>query len=166
MVDPIILVQQILTDVGFSDWMSRATAYAVVLSGSIIVSAIAHFIATRVLLVGVHSLIQKTKFHWDDYLIKHKALRKLGHIAPALVIYFCAELIFPAEGVAVGILQRIAVAYMTFMLIFAVSAVINVCGDVYDDFEVSRERPIRTYLQVVKIVAWFCLLYTSDAADD
>ncbi len=122
----------------------------------IIVAILANFVARRFLITGVKVLVMKSRTRWDDALVERKVFTRLSHLAPALVIYFAAEL-FPSVQDA---LQRLSMVYMVLAGLYAFNALLNAADDIYRMYGVSRERPIKGYVQVVKIiVSIFVIVY-------
>ena len=59
--------------------------------------------------------------------------------------------VFPSYQVWI---QRIAFSYMVLVFVAALSKLLDAADDVYRSFEVSKSRPIKGYLQVLKIIAY------------
>jgi miniconductance mechanosensitive channel len=126
---------------GYVGWLGVAL-------GVIILAFLSNYIAKRFLLVGVRYFVKKSRTKWDDALLEHKVFTRLSHLAPALVIYFSAFL-FPSIQES---LQRFSVVYMILAGLFVFNAFLSALVDIYRTFDVSRQRPIKGYVQIVKIV--------------
>ena len=99
-------------------------------------------------MIGV---VRRTKTDWGDPLVERGVFTKLSHVAPALVIWAMAPLVFPDSEALITLAKRAADVYMLAIAILVVNALLDAVSDVYQKFEVSKRVPIRTYTQVIKI---------------
>jgi miniconductance mechanosensitive channel len=137
---------------GLSETIAVIAATGTIVAGIIILSIIVNFITKKILLKAVGKVVSKTKTTWDDEIYRKGVFNRLSHIAPALVIYFLAPLPFPDNMVITGFIQRLAVAYMIGIAILVLSALLNSIHSIYQSYKISKSRPIKGYLQVIKIV--------------
>ena len=114
----------------------------------VILAFIANLVARRFLLAGVSFLVKRSRTTWDDALLRQKVFARLSHLAPAMVIYFTAPIFTPI----VGTLQRLSMVYMIFAGLMVLNSFLNAMVDIYGTYEVSREKPIKGYVQVIKII--------------
>lgn len=117
------------------------------LLGIAAVSLLAHFIATRVVLKLITKTIYSNKYKWDNIMLERKVFHKLSHFVPAIIIYYFAP-VFP------GYQQLIVKGVNTYMILVAIlvmDAFLNAVNDIYRNYEVSKAKPIRGYIQVIKI---------------
>ncbi len=137
-----------LIDQGVGEGLAGYICWLGVALGVIILAFVCNYIAKRFLLVGVRYLVKKSRTRWDDALLEHKVLTRLSHLAPALVIYFSANLFPPIQEP----LRRFSTVYMMLVGLFVFNAFLSAVVDIYRTFDVSRQRPIKGYVQIVKIV--------------
>lgn len=110
-------------------------------------SLVAHFISKRVVLNIIPHYIKKNRFQWDNIVLERKVFHRLSHIVPALIIYYFASS-FPSYQ---HWIEKGAMTYMIIIGIYVIDASLNALNDIYRTYEVSKVKPIRGYLQVVKI---------------
>ncbi len=134
---------------GMSETFALYLGWTVVIIGIILGAVVANFIAKQILLNVINRLIRKTRITWDDYLIEHKVFTRLSHIAPALVIYFAATGFPPGWQ---DYLQRFSTVYIIFAGLLVLSAFLNAVVDAYQRLETSKQRPIKGYIQVAKLI--------------
>jgi len=142
-------VRNILNSWGLSETLAGYASWIAIVVAVLILSFVAYYIAKLVLLVGVSRLTKRTKTAWDDVLLKNKVFTRLSHIAPALAIYWSAT-VFSAE--LQGYIQRFCAIYMILTGVSVLSALLNAIVDIYRTFETSKQKPIKGYIQVAKIV--------------
>ncbi len=123
----------------------------------ILLSVIVNFIAKRVLLAGVRRVIRKTTVTWDDVILEAHVFDRLSHIAPALVIYFLGPIAFAEHPELVTLAHRAALVYMLLMGILVIDAFLNSLVLLYRRTDVSKQRPIKGYVQVVKLIVYITL---------
>lgn len=116
------------------------------------VAVLVNILAKRVLVQAICALASKTKANWDDILAEHKVFHRMSHLAPGLVIYFGCIVLFP-EAVAEPI-QRVAMAYMTIMLLLSITTFLTAMVDVYRTLDVAKDRPIKGIIQSIEIIIW------------
>jgi len=122
---------------------------------AMVLAAAAAYLAARYLLFPlVYRLVHSTENTWDDVLLNRKVLFRASLFAPALVLRAALPLIeglsAPTIDVGTGVLDTVLIL-LTLVLIMAIVASLN---DIYEQLEVSENRPIKGYLQIVVILAW------------
>ena len=125
------------------------------LSGIFILAFVANYIAKNFILRAIEHVIHGSKTEWDDALIKRKVLRRLSHLAPAIVFYFLVPLAFKGNHAIKMVSERLASIYMLLVGLSAVDAFLNALMDIYRSFEISRQVPIRSVVQVIKLILYF-----------
>ena len=128
-------------------------------SGSKIVCLIficwlSNIIAKKYILEGLRYIIHKTENKWDDILFEKRVFLKLSHLAPALVIYFFAAFPFPQLTLLIELIQSFALVYMTVVGSFVIDSLLNAALDIYQQYEVSKSKPIKGYIQAAKIIMY------------
>lgn len=113
-----------------------------------------NFIAKRFILRGVHAIIKRTKTGWDDLLFKRRVFQRMSHLAPAVVIYFCSDLVFPDHPTVALFIKRLSVSYALIIGVISLDAFLSAINDFYKGLKIARERPINSYVQVVKIIIY------------
>jgi miniconductance mechanosensitive channel len=120
----------------------------------LVVAVIADLIFKAQLTRIVQRISERTEHTWDDALIEHKVAARFAQIIPAVVFYFGLTLVpgLPEAVVTVG--ENVAVAYAALMLSLTASAFLSAVNSIYEQYPISRERPIKGYSQVAKIVVF------------
>lgn len=116
----------------------------------ILFSLLAYFVTKKILLKFLGAIITKSKTKWDDMLLKHKVLERLILVIPALVVFAFAPT-FPSFQEWI---QRIAFCLIILGIILALDKLLNAVNDIYSKYEISKFRPIKGYLQILKIAAY------------
>lgn len=126
--------------------------------GVLVGAWLADFIAKRVLVKAVRALIQRTDAKWDDVLIEHKVFERLAHVAPAVILHLAAPLLFEEGSPYVEFVRRFANVWIIVATARALDALLNSFVTIGRRTESTKDKPIRSYVQVAKIVLWAAAL--------
>jgi len=121
----------------------------------LVLSYLANLIAKGVIVAGVSRLIKRSSRSWDDMFLKNKVFKRLSHFAPALVIYLLSPLAFPDSPVLVSFFRNGAFIYMVVIALLVLDSFLNTFHDIYQTREVSKEIPIKGFIQAAKIILFF-----------
>jgi len=133
-------------------------AIAVRLGGLFVVLALAwlaNLIVKGIILRGVRHAVKKTNTKWDDALMERRMFTRLSHLAPAVVLYATAPIVFAGFESAINTMRLVSTVYMVLVGLFVVDAFLNAVIDIYRTYEFSRRLPIRGFVQIVKIMIFF-----------
>ncbi len=125
-----------------------------VASAIILLSVIADLIAKKYLLGALALIIEKSRFKWDDVLLKKKVFNRLAHIAPASVIYLLSPLAFSGLPLINTLLQDMAVIYMIVIGVMIADSFLNAMHDIYKTTELAKNFPIKGIVQALKLVLY------------
>lgn len=135
---------------GVNETAAIALCQLVLLIAALLLSWLASVAARKVILVGVRKAVLKTRTAWDDILLEKGFFRRLSHFAPGLVFYYLAP-VFPVSETKIA---AMAVAYMGWVGLLVFGAFLDAAVDIYQAFPMARFRPIRGYVQAVKIFVY------------
>jgi len=123
-------------------------------AGILLLAWLADNLTKRYILKVISRVVSQTKFTWDDVIFERKVFRRLAHVAPAVVLYYGAPLV---PGIPVGLaqlVQRVALGFMVLMVVLSVDGLLSALNDIYSVRPDAKSRPIKGYLQIVKIVLY------------
>jgi miniconductance mechanosensitive channel len=138
-----------LMNEGISEYWAIILQSAIAAIVVIFVAWLSDLIAKKILITIITKLVRKTKTNWDDILLERKVFNKISHFAPAFIIYSSASLI-DQESWA-NFVQNGAYVYMVVLAITLIDTFLNAGNDIYNTTPASKTRPIKGYLQIVKI---------------
>ena len=138
-----------------SFWSLRDAApvtYQGIVWGAFLVAVIGVFFLARLVILPLLLLfIRNSKTRWDDLLVKRSVVQRLAWLAPAMVIYIFLPLLAREHESVVEFVTRLVTAYTQIIIIWVIHAVIDVFHDGYNSFTIAKRRPIKGYLQLVKL---------------
>ena len=135
-----------------ADYPLIATMIGVVVLA--VVALIADLVAKRQLVRLLRGLARRTRGTWDDALIDQQVFSRFAQIVPAVTVIIGAKWI---PGIPDGLLQvtqNVAFAYMALMIMLALGALMNAANNIYEQYAIAKDRPIKGYLQVAKIILY------------
>ena len=147
-------LHQLLINLGVSsDFVLHLKAIIVVAIVAII-AIIVNFIAKKTILQIVHQLVKKSTNQWDDALLERKVFNFLSHFAPAIFIYYACKIAFNDFPAWIEPIQTGTYIYMIVVTIMVINAFINASNDIYQTLPAAKNRSIKGYLQVAKIIIY------------
>ena len=129
--------QRWLIEWGLTEGAAVIVLEAVEVLAVVLLAYVANRITKSIILRLVHRVAARTQTHWDDVMARRRLFHRLSHLAPALVIYGLAPLVFMTPQL-VELARRGAQVYMLLVGLLAVDALLNSVNDIYQEFEVSR----------------------------
>ena len=137
-----------LIEKGLNEGLATGGGWIVMVLALALLAWIANTVARMILVRGVTRLVTRTRTNWDDALLHRKVFSRLSHLAPALVIY-AAAYAFPVFEEAI---HRFAMVYMMVVGLMVINAFLNAAVDIYQSYDVARQKPVKGYVQVVQII--------------
>lgn len=133
---------------GLPESVSQFLSYALILLLLCFISWLAHFLIKKWV---VPILVRRTKtnrFKWDDILVEQKVLQKSVLFVPILILYNGAGLLGPLEPYVRSLMEILLLVQFANLA----GALLDGINDIYSTLEVSKEKPIKGFLQVIKIL--------------
>ena len=118
------------------------------------VAYLADVVTRRRVLKLVSLLIKRSQYYWDDVLQEHRVFERLSHLIPGIVVYFGVQVVPGLAADVETFVQRLAAAFIVAVVALTIGAFLSAANDIYRQFEISKSRPIKGYLQVIKIVVY------------
>lgn len=120
----------------------------IALFGVLLLAYLAYLVVRFVLFRMVSNFVKRTKTELDDILLQKTVLKRISYTAPLLVINYFAYLL-PSFEV---LIDRVTTALIIFFIVLTISAVLSSFVTLYETIERYKDRPIKGYIQVVKII--------------
>jgi miniconductance mechanosensitive channel len=133
-----------------SEYAADFAALVIVLLASIILYYITKFIINRIL----RKLIEKSTSQWDDYLYEERVFTRLALLLPALFLQVALAPTISEYPEAIRIIGIGLRVYMTAIFLLVVVSFLNTLYRIYGEFEVADSKPVKSYLQIARIVVY------------
>ncbi len=151
----ISIVQDWLINIGLPDKTHHFFQIIIILAAIIIISFLANYITKRFILSTLRIIARKTKSDWDNILFERKVFNKLSHLVPAILIYVLIPIALDEYQGWIKIIRQATNLYMIIVVLMVLNSFINALHDIYSKYDISKTKPIKGYVQVVKIVIFF-----------
>jgi len=144
-------IMDFFTYYGLESGISSYLSVFIMLIAMFFLCWLANAAAKKIISRAVYKIVKKSRNLWDDMLYENKVFGEISHIAPALVIMaFTGYFPFWRE-----FLNKFAMIYLTLIGYITIDRLIDSVECIYKTYEVAKEKPITSYLQVLKI---FCVI--------
>ena len=125
---------------------------------AILIVVVLAYLADRVtkwlLVATLRRLVSGTAFTWDDALVEHRVFIRAAHLAPALAVYYGIGLIPGLSQGFIDLVQHAALAAIILVAVTTAAALLSAIGDIYAASPIAHGRPIKGYVQAIKIVLY------------
>jgi len=123
--------------------------------GVICISVFVNYLAKNLIVRVLHLFIRKSKIKWDDKLAQRKVFHKLSHLAPIIVLSRFLPVIWGAQSDGGKIIESGIKIYITVIVLMVVDSLLGALQDIYRGFKWSKQVPIKSFLQVFKLIVFF-----------
>lgn len=146
------LFEKLFNDLKFEPATARDLSQGVGLITLFIVSFLLFFLVKWLLKNVVGKLIRKSKTKYDDFFLGRKLEKRLAFLVPVYMIkelayYFAPDLDSLNAFITVWARVGEVTTYTGILL-----SILDSLSDIYNSFDVSKNKPIKGLLQVIKII--------------
>lgn len=126
----------------------------IALSVLVLAALFANFVVKKILLRVVNHFLGRTAYGRDEELRRYGVIERLANIMPAFVIASGIGLVPHLPDAAVTVVRNVANAFIILTLAMALAAALNVVDTIYHRRPEAKLKPIRSYIQIVKIAIY------------
>lgn len=141
-----------------NDYVGETTAIYLNALINIAVLLILGFIAFKILRYFaesvLHSVSQKTKTHFDDYLVKNKVFVYVSNLIVLFVLYEFIPLALIDFSEFEIYLEKVFEVVIIFVMIWILKSILMTVKDFLRTFNSFKDKPIESYIQVFMIIVW------------
>ena len=110
-----------------------------------------HYVAKRFLVTAIRAFTARSQAAWDDRLVDASVFARLANIVPALVCWYGIQFVPNLGDTATVLIRRLAVSGIILTVSLAASSFLTALNEIYSSSPDNRQRPIKGYIQVIKI---------------
>jgi len=151
-------IDQFITD--FTDYLGVPQSFNELISSfiefflTLIFSILLFMLVKKFINVVLKSIARKTESSWDDILIERRVFNRLAYLAPVYVAYFLIPTVFePFPDLVLFFLLALRICTIIIVML-VVLGFLNAVIAIYQQYEISKSRPIKGYIQVIKIIVY------------
>ena len=155
----ILLIESLLSKLGFNAEFTQYIAECISLLTLILTTFIIYHFVLFIIKKSIYAFIQKSNSKRDDILIKNKVFRRLCLLIPAYLIRYNIEAAIPSLPTLSSTIILFTKIYEIFIYSRVLDALLNTLNDIYNTYEISKSKPIKGFIQVLKTVIYIiCIL--------
>ena len=138
--------------------MSRMAIYGAALSTFLLLIVVAGIIFVIIRTISIKiigRIVIRTKGIWDETLFAHRVFHVLFHVIPAIIIYGSSG--YAGQDIVwlPSRIEGLAQIYLSVIVVTAFVRFLNAAQEIYNTYPYAKDRPIKGYIQLVKILAYF-----------
>ncbi|WP_445115660.1 mechanosensitive ion channel family protein [Acinetobacter sp. WZC-1] len=148
--DKLPFIQNIQNWANQYQWLEMLTSLVIL----VFLAFLANFIAKQIVVRGIRKLIMKMKFIHHDIFSQHSVIKRIANIVPAIVVMNGIATVPHLSTKIISLVQMAAQAFIFLTIALAISEFLNVFNLIYQHNPKSRNKPIKGYLQLVKLILY------------
>ncbi|MCD7969826.1 MAG: mechanosensitive ion channel family protein [Alistipes sp.] len=131
-----------------SERSANLLALVILLSAVAIIAWAVYLITCRAIGPLVIKIARRTSTTWDDMMFVPKFFRRLGLLLGPI----CVSVLFGfVQWASMSSLQKFIKVWITFAAVRMIAAILDGVNRIYESYPVSRNKPIKVFIQVVMI---------------
>ena len=141
--------------IGLAESSANVIAIIISILLLLVVSWLAYILAWKLMRKIVIPIVQKSKTSFDDLLVNHRFFKRLAYFVPALLLYYLLDdaMGISNDDIPVLVFKLIDV-WVVVISILIFGSVLSTVRDYYQRYEISKERPIDSFIQVLMIISY------------
>ena len=139
---------------GISETLTMFIGMAAALSMFIILIITTSWCSRRFLVPLLEGAVHRSTITWDDTLAERQLFKRLANLIPTLALYFASDITFQVASPAAIFFKRSALIIFVIISVRVLDALLRAAHDIYSSYEISKDQPIRGYLQALTIVIY------------
>ena len=134
----------------WAPWISRWLVTFLIL----VLAWLMNHLAKGFMLRFLRFCIKNSKTQWDDKLVQRNLFHRLSHLAPIIVLSFFLPQVWMGHPTAEGLIDAFSQIYTMLVVLLVVQALLDAFHDVYRTFEWSKQVPIYSFIQAIKLIVY------------
>jgi miniconductance mechanosensitive channel len=152
--NPSEFISDFLVEQGVDQQMADLTGLASTIIILLILAFLSYWITKRFVVRLIEIVFKRSKNTWDDALVQHGFVQRLSYLMPIIVIYLAADFMLPQHDLAPEFLKRFAMVFFVLAGVWMLDSILLAIREIYAKSEMASRRPIRGYLDAVKIITF------------
>lgn len=154
----------LLGDLHLPEWLVFTMSFSIL---TVLISAAAwlgNFIAQRYLVRLLRLIADKAHREWSEIASENQLIFRIGRLVPGLLVHLSAPL-YNVETLGFTaslamVIQNAARIYLVVMVGLIIDAALHTGEMIYSRYPISIRRPIKAYLQVIRIILFSMISIT------
>lgn len=112
-----------------------------------ILAILSYIITKKIIMRVVVKVIRKTKTKWDDYFINRGLFSNIALLIPFVIL----QIILEKQEFFPGFTEKTIKLGFIITIIRIIQSILHGLEDIYDTYEIAKEKPIKSYIQIINI---------------
>ncbi|GAB57067.1 mechanosensitive ion channel family protein [Rheinheimera nanhaiensis] len=130
----------------------------------LLLSWLGNFVIKRILIGGIFKLLRATPINEQHVVQKFNFVSRLSNVVPALIISTGIGYVSGVPEAAATVIVNVCNAFVVLTIALALSNLLDIVNSIYEQRPDAKIRPIKGYIQVLKIVIYAVTLILIIAA--
>ena len=137
---------------GVSENLARIIVKAISLGLISVLSVLAEYLSSQVLLRMFKQLIVRSKSKGDDFLLHFKVLDKLFLLVPLFVFHSLSKLMFNDHSMLRGFLTHLSGIVIVIVVVVTLDAALDMLLAICNRYRIAVAVPLKSFVQVLKVI--------------
>jgi len=120
----------------------------------LLLAFISYWVTKQFMVRLIEIVFKRSKNTWDDALVHNGFVQRLSYLMPIIVIYLSADFLLPRQALAPEFFKRFAMVFFVMAGVWMLDSILLAIREIYSKSHMASRRPIRGYLDAVKIIAY------------
>jgi miniconductance mechanosensitive channel len=149
------LTNDLLVKLGVTPAWAPVLAVWIATLATFCLAFLANALAKNLIARSIQLFTRKSKYRWDDSFAERKVFRKISHFASIIILSRFLQVIWTGHAEALVIIDTGIKIYITVVVVIVINSLLDAFLDIYRSFTWSKQVPIKSFLQVIKLVVYF-----------
>lgn len=113
----------------------------------ILVTLVSYFSIRYLFMKLFIKFTKKTKTKWDDYLIERGFFQNFSFLLPLGILHVTLS----SHSFYLGFVEKSLKLLIILVIVRTIQSMLHTFEDIYNTYEISKEKPIKSYLQIINI---------------
>ena len=145
---------QYFLELGLTDMSAKYLNMAILLLIMLVIIIIIDVVIRKFLLNLFTRFSEKTKTHFDDYVVQNKVPRNVAHIIPLVIALELAPIVFIDFDYLRNIVETGLLVFSILLTIWVIRSFVKAIRDYLNTKDNLKDKPINSYVQVILIIVW------------
>lgn len=153
------ILEKLFLRIGIGDETADYLAQGIGIITLFVVSFALFYLVKWILKKYIGGLIRLSKFKYDDYFLGKKLEKRIAYLVPVYMIQGLIYAVAPDLDMLDGFIHALARIGEITTYTGIVISITDSISEIYNSFDVSKNKPMKGFMQVAKIIAvMICIL--------
>ncbi len=148
------IIHDWLINIGLGESSALLLKGVIIVFALLLLSILVFFITRKIIVKILREIAKRTENTWDDIMVGKRVFHRLAYIAPAIIIHSLMPNMLKDYHTWTVILQAALEIYIVLIIIMVMDAFFAALIDIYQNYEISKFKPIKGYVQIFKIIVY------------